>query len=83
MYYYGMKPHNLGFCNPITMPYPEQIIFTLVSVNYFTLLKEAWTEKNRRFFEDKMYNSTSLFCKHERQVQIRNFVPCKGHQRKG
>lgn len=57
MYYYGMKLHALGFCNPGKLPHPEQIIFTPASVNDFSLFKEAWSEiKNRTFFGDKIYN---------------------------
>ncbi len=37
MCYYGMKLHALGFCNPNKLPHPEQIVFTLASVNNFTL----------------------------------------------
>jgi len=62
MYYYGMKLHALGFCNPSKLPHPEQIIFTAASVNDLTLFKEAWSEKeNRTFFGDKIYNSKSFF----------------------
>ncbi|WP_233530578.1 hypothetical protein [Gelidibacter salicanalis] len=39
MYYYGMKLHALGFCNPNKLPHPEQIIFTPASVNDLTLFK--------------------------------------------
>ncbi len=62
MYYYGIKLHALGFCNPNKLPHPEQIIFTPASVNDFTLFKEVWSEKeNRTFFGDKIYNSTNFF----------------------
>jgi len=62
MYYYGMKLHALGFCNPNKLPHPEQIIFTPDSVNDLTLFKEVWSEKeNRTFFGDKIYNSTTFF----------------------
>ncbi|AFU70110.1 transposase, IS4 family [Psychroflexus torquis ATCC 700755] len=62
MYYYGMKLHALGFCNPTKLPHPEQIIFTAASVNDFALFKEAWSEKeNRTFFGDKIYQSKSFF----------------------
>lgn len=62
MYYYGMKLHALGFCNPTKLPHPEQIIFTAASVNDLALFKEAWSEKeNRTFFGDKIYQSKSFF----------------------
>jgi hypothetical protein len=62
MYYYGVKLHALGFCNPKRLPHPEQIIFTAASVNDFALFKEAWSEKeNRTSFGDKIYNSTIFF----------------------
>ena len=62
MYYYGMKLHALGFCNPTKLPHPEQIIFTVASVNDFALFKEAWSEKeNRTFFGDKIYQSKNFF----------------------
>ncbi len=62
LYYYGMKLHALGFCNPSKLPHPEQIIFTPASVNDFTLFREAWSEKkNRTFFGDKIYNGRDFF----------------------
>jgi len=62
MYYYGMKLHALGFCNPTKLPHPEEIIFTAASVNDLSLFKEAWSEKeNRTFFGDKIYNSSDFF----------------------
>ncbi|WP_246067777.1 hypothetical protein [Changchengzhania lutea] len=41
MYYYGMKLHALGFCNPKRLPHPGQIVFTPASVNDLALFKEA------------------------------------------
>jgi len=62
MYYYGMKLHALGFCNPNRLPHPEQIIFTPASVNDLALFKEAWGElENRTFFGDKIYNNNDFF----------------------
>lgn len=62
MYYYGMKLHALGFCNPNRLPHPEQILFTPASVNDLALFKEAWSElENRTFFGDKIYNNNDFF----------------------
>ena len=66
MYYYGMKLHALGFCNPNKLPHPEQIIFSAASENDFALFKAAWSEKeNRTFFGDKIYNYTSFSYRYE------------------
>ncbi len=80
LYYYGMKLHALGFCNPNKLPHPEQIIFTPASVNDLTLFKEAWSEKeNRIFFGDKIYKSSNFFS--TMKDQFRNANPCKGYKR--
>jgi|TARA_B110000879_G_C11084120_1_gene476124 hypothetical protein len=61
MYYYGLKLHALGFCNPTKLTHPAQIIFTPVSVNDLTVFKEFLSEKeNRTFFGDKIYNAKSF-----------------------
>lgn len=78
MYYYGMKLHALGFCNPNKLPHPEQIIFTPASVNDLTLFKEAWSEKeNRTFFGDKIYNSTSFFANMKDKFNSEMLTPVK------
>ena len=78
MYYYGMKLHALGFCNPNKLPHPEQIIFTAASVNDLTLFKEAWSEKeNRTFFGDKIYNSESFFKNMENKFNSEMLTPVK------
>jgi hypothetical protein len=62
MYYYGLKLHALGFCNPTKLTHPAQIIFTPASVNDLTVFKEFLSEKeNRTFFGDKIYNAKSFF----------------------
>ena len=61
MYYYGMKLHALGFRRLGRLPYPEQIHFTLASVNDITLYKQEWsTIQNRTFFGDKIYSDHQL-----------------------
>ena len=78
MYYYGMKLHALGFCNPKRLPHPEQIIFTLASVNDLSLFKESWAEKeNRTFFGDKIYNSTSFFTNMKDKFKSEMLTPVK------
>jgi len=78
MYYYGMKLHALGFCNPNKLPHPEQIIFTPASVNDLSLFKEAWSEKeNRTFFGDKIYNSTSFFTNMKDKFNSEMLTPVK------
>ena len=78
MYYYGMKLHALGFCNPNKLPHPEQIIFTAASVNDLALFKEAWSEKeNRTFFGDKIYNSTSFFTDMNNNFNSEMLTPVK------
>ena len=78
MYYYGMKLHALGFCNPNRLPHPEQIIFTPASVNDFTLFKEAWSEiKNRTFFGDKIYNGHDFFTNMKKKFNSEMLTPVK------
>ena len=78
MYYYGMKLHALGFCNPNKLPHPEQIIFTPASVNDFTLFKEAWSEKqNRTFFGDKIYNGRDFFIDMKDRFNSEMLTPVK------
>ena len=78
MYYYGMKLHALGFCNPNKLPHPEQIIFTPASVNDISLFKEAWSEKeNRTFFGDKIYNSSSFFTNMKDKFNSEMLTPVK------
>jgi len=78
MYYYGMKLHALGFCNPNKLPHPEQIVFTPASVNDFTLFKEVWSElDNRTFFGDKIYNSTSFFTNMKDKFNSEMLTPVK------
>lgn len=78
LYYYGMKLHALGFCNPNKLPHPEQIIFTPASVNDLTLFKEAWSEKeNRIFFGDKIYKSSSFFSTMKNEFNSEMLTPVK------
>ena len=78
MYYYGMKLHALGFCNPNKLPHPEQIIFTPASVNDLSLFKEAWSEKeNRIFFGDKIYTSTRFFANMKDKFNSEMLTPVK------
>ena len=60
MYYYGMKLHALGFCNPNKLPHPEEIIFTSASVNDLSLFKEAWSEKENRTFLEIKYTTPQI-----------------------
>lgn len=78
MYYYGLKLHALGFCNPNRLPHPEQIIFTPASVNDLTLFKEAWSEmKDRTFFGDKIYNSKDFFTQMNDRFNSEMLTPVK------
>lgn len=78
LYYYGMKLHALGFCNPNRLPHPEQIIFTPASVNDLSLFKEAWSEKeNRIFFGDKIYKSSSFFLTMKNEFNSEMLTPVK------
>jgi len=78
LYYYGLKLHALGFCNPNKLPHPEQIIFTPASVNDLTLFKEAWSEKeNRIFFGDKIYKSSDFFLAMKDEFNSEMLTPVK------
>lgn len=78
IYYYGLKLHALGFCNPNKLPHPEQIIFTPASVNDLTLFKEAWSEKeNRIFFGDKIYKSSDFFSTMKDEFNSEMLTPVK------
>lgn len=78
MYYYGLKLHALGFCNPHRLPHPEQIIFTPASVNDLALYKQAWSEiEGRTFFGDKIYNDTDFFRKMDDTFNSEMLTPVK------
>ncbi len=78
LYYYGLKLHALGFCNPNKLPHPEQIIFTPASVNDLTLFKEAWSKKeNRIFFGDKIYKSSDFFSTMKDEFNSEMLTPVK------
>ena len=78
LYYFGVKLHTLAFRREKIIPFPEEILITPASVNDLTVFKEAWTNKeNRFFFGDKIYNNQEFFSDLEKENNSIMMTPVK------
>ncbi|MBU0486869.1 MAG: transposase [Bacteroidetes bacterium] len=78
MYYLGVKFHALAFRREARIPFPEQLLVTLASVNDLTAFKEAWSEiPNRCFFGDKIFQNSDFFQLMERKFNSIMLTPIK------
>lgn len=78
LYYFGVKLHALAFRREKTIPFPEEILITPASVNDLTVFKEAWTNKeNRYFFGDKIYHHQDFFSDLEKENKSIMMTPVK------
>ncbi|MFV8327775.1 transposase [Flavobacterium sp. ZS1P14] len=78
LYYFEVKFHALAFRREKTIPFPEEILITPASVNDLTVFKEAWTNKeNRFFFGDKIYHNQEFFSDLEKENNSIMMTPVK------
>jgi len=79
LYYYGVKLHALGFRRDNKIPFPEEIQIAPASVNDLTVFKEAWANKeNKFFFGDKIYINQEFFSDLEKEKNSIMMTPVKG-----
>jgi len=63
IYYHGLKLHLLGYRKKGKLPHPEQILYTLASINDITVFKYAWSNIENRTFLAIKYIQTLILTK--------------------
>lgn len=81
LWYHGVKLHDLGFCNPTTMPIPALITLSRASENDLTVFKEAIAPNcyGLCIFGDKIYHDQKA-AEELKSTQNIELMPC--HKRK-